>query len=111
MPQLNLYRMPAGLEMDQLIQRHVMRLAEADCPLYSSDEKEARRVLACLKAMTGRSVIVGQTAIRQTRWFARYETDPSDGTEVLAETLPLAICRLALVYAAKEQDLGVADAS
>ena len=75
------------------------------------DEKEARRVLARLKAITGRSVIVGQTALRKTRWFARYETDPSDGTEVLAESQALAICRLALLHAAKEQDLSSADMS
>ena len=111
MSEINPYRMPAGPEMDQLIQRCVMRVSGADCPPYSSDDKEARRVLARLKALTGRSVIVGNTAMRHTRWFARYETDPSDGTEVLAESLALAICRLALLHAAKDQDLSSADAS
>jgi hypothetical protein len=31
------------------------------------------------------------------RFFARYDSDPSTATEVLAETEPLAICRLALI--------------
>lgn len=39
--------------------------------------------------------------MRRHRYFARYETDPSDGTEVLADTKELAICRLALLRAVK----------
>jgi hypothetical protein len=31
------------------------------------------------------------------KFFARYDSDPSTATEALAETEPLAICRLALV--------------
>ena len=47
--------------------------------------------------MHGYPVSTGETRIRTRRYFARLETGPSTATEVLAETLPLALCRLALV--------------
>jgi hypothetical protein len=99
---VNPYKVAAGPELDQMIHGRVMRM-EDQCPSYSTDEKAARRVLARLKSLTGRSIVVGRTALRKTQYFARYETDPSDGTEVLAETLPLAVCRLALLRVLKEE--------
>lgn len=103
MSEFNPYEAEAGRELDRLIQARVMREAAMEPPSYSTDEKAAMRVLAKLKAETGRAVVTGRTSLRKRRWFARYETDPSDGTEVLAETLALAICRLALVRITKEQ--------
>jgi hypothetical protein len=102
MSDFNPYEAQAGRELDQLIQLRFMRETGAETPAYSTDERAARRVLARLKAETGRAVVTGQTSLRKQRWFARYETDPSDGTEVLAETLALAICRLALVRITKD---------
>ncbi len=78
-----------------------MEQSGPDCPPYSTDESAARRVLARLRNVAGQPVIVGRTSMRKHRWFARYETDPSDGTEVLAETMELAICRLALLRTVK----------
>ena len=101
MSEINPYRYPAGTELDRLIQRQIMGLGDEDCPPYSTDERAARQVLTKLKSSSGKSIVVGKTALRQTRWFARYETDASDGTEVLAESLALAICRLALLRAVK----------
>jgi hypothetical protein len=68
-----------------------------ECPPYSTNEKAARSVLAKVKSYGDRTVVVGRTTLRRKRWFARYESDASDGTEVLAETFPLAISRLALL--------------
>jgi hypothetical protein len=101
MSELNPYQIPAGAELDQLIHLRVMDQTDPDCPPYSTDETAARRVLTRLRHVSGRSVVVGRTSMRRQRWFARYETDPSDGTEVLAETMELAICRLALIRAFK----------
>jgi hypothetical protein len=95
------YKIPAGPELDQLIHQEVMGQGLGDCPLYSSDESAARQVLAQLKA-SGLHVVVGRTLLRSRKWFARYETNPSDGTEVWAETSALAICRLALLHTRKE---------
>jgi hypothetical protein len=94
---VNPYEIPAGPELDRLVHRQVMEEMDSEPPAYSSDEKASRRVLARVKALGGTRVVVGQTALRKKRWFARYESNSSDGTEVLAETLPLAICRLALL--------------
>ena len=102
MSDVNPYEVEPGPDLDRLVQSQVMGEPDTACPAYSTDEKEARRVLAKLKTDTGKTIIVGRTSLKNKRWFARYETDPSDGTEVLAETLPLAICRLALLRVQKE---------
>lgn len=105
MSAMNPYNIQAGPELDRLIHVRVMGQPEGDAPAYSSDETLARRVLGRLKADSGRTVVVGRTALRRgRRYFARYETDPSDGTEVLAETLSLAICRLALLRTLKREE-------
>ncbi|MHC1763260.1 MAG: hypothetical protein AB9869_02985 [Verrucomicrobiia bacterium] len=101
MSELNPYQIPAGPELDQLIHLRVMEQSSPDCPPYSTDESAARRVLARLRYVSGHAVVVGRTSLRRHRYFARYETDPSDGTEVLADTKELAICRLALLQAIK----------
>ena len=102
MPDIDPYRVQASEDLDRLIHVRVMGETSSECPSYSADEKAARRVLARLKATSGRTVVIGRTAMRHRQWVARYETDPSDGTEVLAETLPLAICRLALLRASAD---------
>jgi CxxC motif-containing protein (DUF1111 family) len=94
---INPYQIAAGGELDKLVHQEVMGETGTTCPAYSADEKASRRVLAKLKATSTGTFVVGQTSLRKKTWFARYETDASDGTEVLAETLPLAICRLALL--------------
>ncbi len=99
MSEVNPYQIAAGRELDQLIHVHFMEQTAQDVPPYSSEDKFARQVLSKLKASSGKTIVVGRTALRKKRWFARYESDASDGTEVLAETLPLAICRLALLRA------------
>ncbi len=104
MSDINPYAISAGPELDRIIHQLVMGEAGERCPEYSTDETAARRVLAKLKSVPGKTVVVGRTALRQKRFFARYETNASDGTEVLAETLPLAICRLALLRIQKEHD-------
>ncbi len=92
------YRMPAGPELDQMVHQEVLHQNGTPCPPYSSDEEVARKVLAKLKA-ADLHVVVGETYVRGRKWFARYETNPSDGTEVWGETPALAICRLALLHA------------
>jgi hypothetical protein len=95
--ELNPYRTPAGPERAAFIHQQVMaEAAVADaCPPYSTDFAQARKVLAKLKASHATSVIYGQTSLADRPWFARIEG--KHGMEVLAEALPLAICRLALL--------------
>jgi hypothetical protein len=92
------YKTGAGPELDAVIHGRVMKhtLTADACPAYSSDDKLARQVLSRLK--TGQpSVIVGRTSLPGRTWFARYERNAMDGTEVFADTFALAICRLALL--------------
>ena len=100
------YHVQVSPELDEFIHRFVTGGRSEVGPAYSSDEDAARLVLAKLKDVTGARVIVGRTRLRDKRWFARYETDPSDGTEVFAETAELAICRLALLHASKQEAAG-----
>ena len=98
---VNPYKVKSGSELDQLIHDQVMGGSGSPCLPYSRDDEAARRVLAKLKSHHRLNVTVGRTRLRDQTSFARYETDPSDGTEVLAETEALAICRLALLRALK----------
>jgi hypothetical protein len=100
------YHIEAGRDLDQLIETLVMGSGAAIAPAYSDDDRAARLVLNRLKELTRARVIVGRTALRDRRWFARYETDPSNGTEVFAPTAALAICRLALLQFLKEAERG-----
>ena len=73
-------------------------------PPYSTDESSADRLRAELKGKFGVKVVIGQTRIRRIPWFARYGSDPSTSTEVIAETYPLALSRLALIMAVRLAD-------
>ena len=88
--------------MDLLI--HVEFLGKASgglVPAYSSNDHCADEVKARLKTRKDAKIVVGRSKLRDRRWFARHEKDPSTGTEVMAETYPLAICRLALLIGPK----------
>jgi hypothetical protein len=92
------YKAEPGPELDALIHQRVMKnRGEVQlCPAYSSDDKAAKRVLTVLRS--GRpSVIVGRTSLPGRTWYARFERDTRDGTEVFADSFALAICRLALL--------------
>jgi hypothetical protein len=91
------YRAEAGPELDAVIHRRLMQMVAAGpCPAYSTDDMLAKQVLSRLR-MGRPSVIVGRTSLPGRTWFARYEHNAMDGTEVFADTFALAICRLALL--------------
>jgi len=95
----NPYKANAGADLD--IRLHDYFFANtADQPLaYSTDEKAADKLRARMRSFYGYRVETGTTSLRHARFFARLESGPSTSTETLAETYPLAICRLALVVA------------
>jgi hypothetical protein len=96
---VNPYTYPPGPELDAIIHRKLFKQdAENErVPSYSSNVSDSSRVRAKLKAAYGHPIIVGETRMSGRRFFARYDSDPSTATEVLAESEPLAICRLALI--------------
>jgi hypothetical protein len=99
MDPLNPYIVAPGRELDLLVHVQVLRKSESDrIPPYSADDRLARQVENYLRTLSGAKIISGRSNLRTAkRWFARHEKDPSTGTEVLAETYPLAVCRLALL--------------
>jgi hypothetical protein len=96
---VNPYAFPAGPEMDAIIHHRLFGLNGENgfVPPYSTNPSESAKVRTRLKSNYGHPIIVGQTRMTTKRYFARYDSDPSTATEVLAETEPLAICRLALI--------------
>ena len=92
------YRITAGAELDEVIHGRVMEKAVGAriYPAYSTDDKVAKQLLSRIR--TGKTrVVVGRTSLVGRTWFARYEGNAMDGTEVFADTFALAICRLALL--------------
>jgi hypothetical protein len=104
MKKTDAYRAQEGEATDKLI--HEMLFGELngiECPPYSSSNQEASRVLRQLKRNFKTSIVTGRTQSRLKPYFARYGTDVSTSTEVLAETLALAICRLALLLLQRDK--------
>ena len=96
---VDLYRIEAGPELDRIIHERVFhQIPEDSCPGYSTSRELAQRVLRHLIDRFDSSVVTGRTrSNRAKRYFARYGSDPSTSTEVLAETFALAVCRLAAI--------------
>jgi hypothetical protein len=94
----NPYKAAPGVDLDAWLHEYYFgRTREEPLP-YSTDEKAAERLRARMKSLYGYKVETGST-VRTSRFFARLESGPSTSTETLAETLPLAVSRLALVVA------------
>jgi hypothetical protein len=99
MPEIEPYQMQAGPGLDLLV--HVEIIGNdpgIDCPAYSTVRSQADKVVTTLSSAHGISVRYGQTHLKGRAWYARYGDDPSTSTEVLAETMPLAVCRLAVLH-------------
>ena len=94
---VDLYKIEAGPALDRLVHEKVFRAeTSTSIPSYLTDEELAKKVYHALRRRFDSSVVIGKTRGRNAkRYFARYGSDPSTSTEVLAETLPLAICRMA----------------
>lgn len=92
------YRFPPGEELDRVVHERIFHSASVtDILPYSTEQRAADKVKSRLKEMYGLPVSVGSTRLKSKPFFARLESGPSTSTEVLAESCPLAICRLALV--------------
>lgn len=96
----NPYKAPSGSETDNAIHERFFGASYSLLP-YSTDESAAEKVKLRIKSIYGYPVQTGETKTRPRHFFARLESGPSTSTEALADSLPLAICRLALVIAAK----------
>lgn len=95
----NPYSFPAGPELDAIIHQGLFGATKENgrVPSYSTNAAEITKIRSRLKSNFGHPIVTGQTRMATKRFFARYDSDPSTATEVLAETEALAICRLALI--------------
>ncbi len=103
----NPYYFAAGADLDAMIHLQVFGgLASGICPTYSVSDDLAKRVQVKLIKRFKIGIVTGKTTLRipSRRFFARWETGPSTSTEVLAESIPLAICRLAILITDKHND-------
>lgn len=97
---LNPYELAAGPELDAAIHCEILGLPESGVyPSYSTNPKEAENVRRHIETKYGIAIFAGKTNIAEKPWFARYEMEIGNPTEVLAETYSLAICRLAFLRA------------
>jgi hypothetical protein len=93
----NPYRVAAGRDLDAYIHAEILKIgATKGCPCYSTELKDAEALRRIIETKHKMKIVSGKTLARKT-WFARYEIDRGNPTEVHAETYPLAICRLVLL--------------
>lgn len=99
------YHASANSELDLSIAKiYFLRDLPRSALSYSTDLDAAERLKSRLEVLFGSPVVTGRTRTRSSLAFARLEKDPSTAPQVLAETYPLAVARLALLL---ERRLGV----
>jgi hypothetical protein len=97
---LNPYQAPATRELDAHIHYQVLKNALAyDYPHYSSNMEAAEKLRREIERQFKVKIVSGSSTVAAKPCFARYELDTGNPTEVLAETYPLAMCRLAILLA------------
>jgi hypothetical protein len=98
MDNIDPYGVPAGRELDALIHFRILKNALShQYPAYSSNPQDADKLKKAVETQCAVRIEVGQTRLKEKRWFARYEIASGNPTEVLAETYPLAVSRLAVL--------------
>jgi hypothetical protein len=93
---LNPYHVPPGPELDGYIHQVVLHEI-GPCPSYSSRTSDANLLKRWIEEKYDLKITIGKSTVSKKPWFARYEIDEGNPTEVLAETYPLVICRLVLL--------------
>jgi hypothetical protein len=101
---MNPYQVEAGPELDEFLHRELFHADPAltAAPPYSINHAESAQIKNRLRAIKGYPIVVGRVGTRRVQYFARLDSDPSTATEAIAETEPLAICRLAAVLLMKK---------
>ncbi|MBM3834390.1 MAG: hypothetical protein FJ403_14195 [Verrucomicrobia bacterium] len=98
----NPYQLAAGRDLDAHIHYHVLGNPPShSIPNYSTDPSEADKLKQAIEAEYELTIEIGQSHVRHKPWFARYEVNEGNPTEVLAESYPLAICRLVILRATR----------
>jgi hypothetical protein len=96
----NIYKFPASEELNKVIHHDILH-KESPIPDYSGEKDAAQSLERELRRTLPAKIVVGRVRRPVGHWFARYESDPSTATEVVAETYPLAISRLAVLCSSR----------
>ena len=105
MGKLNPYKAPASREMDSIINQGLFgEPSTSACPSYSTDDSLVQKIRRKVQSTFSTKITLGRTQINSMPYFARYGSDVSTSTEVLAETKSLAICRMALLLIQRNED-------
>lgn len=93
------FKVEASQELDGVIHRELFRESSADaCPNYSSRRQNGLLVAERIEDNYGIAVKLGRLRVKQHKmYFARAGRDKETATEILAVSLSLAICRLAIL--------------
>ena len=91
---VNPYKAVAGTELDECV-HSVLGSPSVEVPEYSKCEYAAKSLVKSLKKKLRTKVKVGRAS--RGMWFAQFGTDPSTSTEVLADSMPLAVSRMAVL--------------
>jgi hypothetical protein len=96
----NPYEVPATRELDAHIHYQVLKNPlTSNYPHYSTNRGTAEKLKREIERQFKVKIVSGASTVPEKPWFARYELEQGNPTEVLAEEYPLAICRLAILLA------------
>ncbi len=101
------FKVEASPFLDNIIHQHLFAGAEneADCPSYSSRRQNGLQVADALEALFGISIRLGRLRVKEHKmYFARAGREKESATEILAVSLSLAICRLAILLMQRKDE-------
>ena len=100
------FKVEASPGLDAVIHEELFEGDEnIECPSYSSRRQSGLKVASKLEIHYGIIVRLGRLRVKEHKmYFARAGTDKDTSTEILAVSLSLAICRLAIVLLQREYD-------
>lgn len=99
------FKVEASQELDGVIHRELFRASSDDAfPNYSSRRQNGLLVAERIEDDYGIDVKLGRLRVKQHKmYFARAGRDKETATEILAVSLSLAICRLAILLLQKSR--------
>ena len=104
---IDAFKVEAGPILDKVI--HTLLFAgnesEEDCPSYSSRRQNGLQVAEELESLFGINIRLGRLRVKEHKmYFARAGREKESATEILAVSLSLAICRLAILLMQRKDE-------
>ena len=100
------FKVEASAALDALIHEHLFDGTDSEsCPTYSSRRQNGLQVADKLEDHYGLNIRLGRLRVKEHRmYFARAGRDKDTASEILAVSLSLAICRLAVLLLQRETE-------